>query len=751
MPDDRNNYLLGYGERLTNNVQIKRSSGPKNPPYSLKDAKEYVKKSLSNATLSFGELPVEACPRDRVTSLITMHPRYISKSDFPSDFLEAAGFQVVGGRSRKIKPRQWGVDKHPDEALTDELLVMSKRSDIIRLSKIISDWDSDFKPAVQLTQIEDFKAFTALDKVRSIFSNNQQDEVLLEVVLHDFLEGEIIDLFEDFILKNGAEPLRDRLRFVKDLGFMPVRTTIGRVNKIAQFSHVRVIRSMPRIRDIHSSVTNTPLTRVKLPSKESIDPDMRAAIIDGGVSKKVSLSRWVQNIDVPEIGQPSKKYVAHGTAVTSAFLFGPLNTKEEALQPICKVDHFRVLDVDTGKDGDIEYYDVLDRIQFVLKDPKNDIYKFVNISLGPDLPIDDGEVTRWSAILDDHLSGGKKFITVAVGNNGENDVESGLNRVQPPSDAVNVVSVGACDSENSEKWNRASYSAMGPGRTPGIVKPEILVFGGSSGKPFIALANANGHFALGYTGTSFAAPYLLRTAVGVKTQLGDEFGLLALRALLIHKAECGSHPKTEVGWGRVDTDLRKLITCEDDEALVVYQGQLPVGEHLRSPIPFPDTELRGTISITATLVISPTVDPSYPNVYTRSGLEVIFRPDSTKFNIDEYGNPALNAKTKSFFSDGNIGLNEYDLREDGYKWEPCLKVKRSFRSSTLNKPCFDIYYHNREEGKKMKKPEPIPYAFIVSIKAPKVTNFYQQVVKTYSHILVPLRPKVEIKVPGHRI
>lgn len=41
---------------------------------------------------------------------------------------------------------------------------------------------------------------------------------------------------------------------------------------------------------------------------------------------------------------------------------------------------------------------------------------------------------------------------------------------------------------------------------------------------------------------------------------------------------------------------------------------------------------------------------------------------------------------------------------------------------------------------------PIPYALVVSVKAPKVPDFYSRVVRAYANVLVQLRPQVRIPV-----
>lgn len=189
------------------------------------------------------------------------------------------------------------------------------------------------------------------------------------------------------------------------------------------------------------------------------------------------------------------------------------------------------------------------------------------------------------------------------------------------------------------------------------------------------------------------------------------------------------------------------MTCEDDEVLVVYQGDLPVGEHLRTPIPLPSSPLKGDIFLTATLIIAPEVDPEYPGAYTRSGMEVSFRPHSGRFTTYADGKQSKHPKTSSFFSMSNIyGRSELVLRDDGHKWEPCLRTTKRFRSDSLSDPCFDIYYHQRAAGAKADTIAPIPYALIVSLRAPSVQNFYNQVVQAFSSILIPVQPRVRIRI-----
>ncbi|MHB8063628.1 MAG: S8 family peptidase, partial [Ruminiclostridium sp.] len=471
---------------------------------------------------------------------------------------------------------------------------------------------------------------------------------------------------------------------------------------------------------------------------------------DRGISNDINLP-WVNKIECSGIGNALSDAKNHGTDVTSAFLFGPIDPVNNVTRPFCNVDNIRVVDSTTGQNGDFMYYDVLDRILKEIDDAKKNEnpYEYINLSIGPDIPIEDNDITRWTVELDKRLSGGKMLACVAAGNNGEEDENMQLNRIQPPSDGVNVLAVGASD-RSDNLWNRASYSCVGPGRCPGFIKPDGIAFGGTETRPFLTLdssLNKDSYFISGTMGTSFASPYALRSATAIKVMIGDDFIPLSVKALMVHRADQKHYDKREVGWGSFEMDISRLITCDDDEALVIFQGILPIKETLRVPVPMPNDALEGMISITATLVIAPEVDASFPNTYTRAGLTVAFRPDCNKFNENE-GKMSKHPKTKSFFSESIFSnkTSEYLLRTENHKWETCLKETKTFRSTTLNKPCFDVYYNNRIEGGKDEKAESIPYSLIVSIKAPKVKDLYNKTVRTYINQLVPLKPKTRIQV-----
>lgn len=744
MPREHN-FLLGQGERLAEKVNVRKGGSAKKPPYDFKTARERVSVRLKEAQVAISALPDDACPRGEAVAVVTLHPRYISKSDFPTELFSSVGLRAVGSRSRRIRPDRWGTKKHGETGLTEDIFVAGARSAFGRWAQAVDSWRPTTPGAADLSHIEDLTAFDARSKLRAI---PEGEGVMLEVVLHNSGSHDVVLSFIRYAQEHGAEPLTERRRDVQGLTFIPVRVRSDHAEELAQFSFVRVARGMPSLRPFRPSLLRgTSTFDVTLPTQPPVDGALRAAIFDGGVppTARAALKPWVRVVEPAGIGAAVPAFEEHGLGVTTSFLFGPLQPGTPLNGPLCGVDHVRVLDGKSGASNDADYFDVLGRIVDHL-DSHLGAYKFVNISLGPALAVDDDEITLWTAELDKRFAHGHCVATVAVGNDGERDATSGLNRIQPPADGVNVLAIGAADRSGVE-WERAGYSCVGPGRCPGLVKPDGLAFGGSATELFGVLTSdlRGGSEA----GTSYAAPYALRSAVGVGVQLGNRVSPLGIRALLIHRARMPNGAEwRKVGWGRFETNLMDQITCADDEAVVLFQGDLPVGEHLRVPIPTPATRLVGDVTLSATLVIAPEVDPEHPSAYTRSGLEVSFRPHSLKYSKPREGKPRpKHAKTRPFFSGTQMyGASEARLREDGHKWEPCLRAQVEMRAGSLSNACFDIYYHHRESATKAADPQPIPYAFLVGLKAPKVPDLYDQIVRAYSHVLVPITPQVRITV-----
>ena len=738
-----NNFLIGNGEILTKPVKVPSRGGPKNAPYTINEAREKLGDQLSDAQDFFTRLNEKAKPKQQVVAKMTLHPRYISKSDYPKEMLDALGLRAVGSKSEKITPQKWGIKKPPEFAITESYFIAGYEDNFYQWFKLLEQNDIS-KQLEKIVTIERLSALTGSDKIKGKITENQHT---FEIVLHNDHDADMVDFFIDYVNSVQGEIEFKRIRTVDGLTFVPVKVdSIEIIRKISDFSFVRVARGMPNLRPYTPLIRGMDLTSPELilPNNSIIDTSTKAVIFDGGLENPEKLANWVRYIEPIGIGRPYSGYLNHGLAVTGAYLFGHINNSSSLPIPISKVDHVRVLDDKSGQD-DFEIIDVLDRISNHLG---NNQYDLVNISLGPDISVEDDDITLWTATLDNIFSNGKTVATVAVGNNGERDALSGLNRIQVPSDAVNVLSVGASDVTNNN-WQRASYSAFGPGRCPGRTKPDLVAFGGSDYEPFEVLSLT--HKGLGLSkqsGTSFAAPLTLRSIAGLRAVLGSGVSHLSLRGLMIHHSDRANYQLSEVGWGRAELEPMQLITSDDCEATVLYQGELVVGQHLRIPIPLQNLILKGEISIKATLVISPEVDIEFPGAYTRHGVEVVFRPNDTIFTVDkDTGKKSEHPKSKPFFTNSDMFKSaEYINRDEGNKWEPTLKHEEKFNADKLSNPVFDVYYHYRESAKVAKSQKPIPYSLAITVRAVEVVDLYNQVIRNYAAILQPYKPRNRIQL-----
>ena len=304
------------------------------------------------------------------------------------------------------------------------------------------------------------------------------------------------------------------------------------------------------------------------------------------------------------------------------------------------------------------------------------------------------------------------------------------------------MAVGACDSVSETEWKRASYSAIGPGRSPGVMKPDLVTFGGDIEEYFHVLGKGAKPVITPQRGTSFAAPYALRSAVGVRAILGSDLSQLAIKALLIHASKPLDHSCAEVGWGKLPEDLNDIIVSPDGVARIVYQGELKPGKYLRASLPIPEGGLKGKINLTATFCYATTTDPQDSASYTKAGLEVTFRPNDTRVKDGKQ-----NAETKGFFELAKYAT-ESERRSDMGKWETVLHSSKNMLGSTLKNPVFDIHYNASEAGASIAshKAEKIKYALIITVKAAKHQDLYNEILRAYNQVLVPIQPQTSIPI-----
>ncbi|RNA75871.1 S8 family peptidase [[Curtobacterium] plantarum] len=726
------NLLLGYGETLTGEAKVGKGGGPKNKPYTYAENSPVIMRELEAVIGDFQALPDGAMPSGEAVAKITLHPAFLAKSYFPTLLFKKFLLKNIGSKAVKIKPRKVvGRRGKPKDEFSSACIYVSGK--VKSFSALLSAMSSDSLNKGEKAEIITFEKvsfFSPDDKIKKLDASDKIRK--LEVAIHTPEDTDtVLESFISYATACGAQVNEDKIIKMNGLAFMPIKANANDATRIAEFTFLRAIRDLPSLR-INNPVFARAVVEdneLSLPTEKAINENIKVAIFDGGIGNS-DFEPWVKEYTFSESSQTSGQLLSHGQDVTSTVLFGAIKEGQTELPiPYARIDHYRVIDntID-GEDDDL--FDVLLRIKSVL-DKIN--YDYINLSLGPRFPVDDDDVHVWTSTLEQYLSSGKTLCTVAVGNDG--CLSDGLNRIQPPSDLVNALAVGAASSL-SNKWDKTDYSCIGPGRSPGYVKPDGIAFGGSKEEPFKLYSPfLNG--IVKTAGTSFSSPLVLRQAVGLAASLEYNITPLIAKALLVHHAENNGLERSHVGWGRFPHDISDIIYCDDNEVKVIYQGELKPSQHLRASIPFPDIAVNGPVDLKATFCFTTPVDVAHPLNYTKSGLVVTMR----KTPKDKIG------ATFPLFNSSNIYASEDELREDGHKWETTLRSEHTFNKDTLKDPCFDVIYFGRENGMAVEI-EDLPklaYVLIVTLKAKDTPDLYNNIRQRYQ-TLQPIQIKQQIRL-----
>lgn len=720
------NMLLGYGETLTSPVILNTGGGPKNKPYTYEENKPVIVAQLNEVISEINNTLPLAMPEGKAVVKFVLHPAFLAKSYFPVKLLNKFSLQNIGSKAVSIKPRKNIKKKGWREEYTTACIYVSGKKenfqnflDTLNEDKLNQSLKDDF------ITLESISILTISDKVKSF---NNDEVVAVEIALHTpNTPSGIVDAFETFAKQNGVFIDKKRSINVKGLTFIPAKASKDMALKLAEFSFLRTLRQLPELR-VNDPVilrSSTNETTFSPPSERAINPDLKVAIFDGGLGIN-NFDPWVKEY-IWGNGNTSAQLLSHGQDVTSTILFGVVNSNTKKLSvPYCNIDHYRVLDSDINN-TDTDLFDVLIRIKTILEQTK---YDYINLSLGPRLPIDDDDVHVWTSTLEEIFAKSGTLCTIAVGNDGH--LPESLNRIQPPSDLINGLSVGAATSL-SDDWERCLYSCIGPGRSPGYIKPDGVAFGGHAEEPFQTYSPMNNGI-VSTAGTSFAAPLVLRQAIALSTSLQYNITPLTAKALLVHHAEPKDFPRHEIGWGRFPNDINDIIYCSDDEVKVIYQGILKPSQYMRALIPIPNIPMRGNVNLRATLCFSTSVDPEHSLNYTRSGLEVTMRKSTDDA-------PGL---TFPFFNQKRIYMDESEQR-DAHKWENTIRSEHKFKANQLTTPCFDIIYYGRDCGMPVhiNELEDLPYVLVVTLSAEEMPNLYNLIRQKYQ-TLQPIQVQQQI-------
>lgn len=741
--------LLLNGEALRFQVEpTPMRGGPKYNPFTSDEARQWLLPQIQSTRADIRDLPDTLRAADRVYVEFKLLPNYLAPTYYPEALLGFIGAVPVGSRADTSVLRTASRDQASG---TRRLILAVDDTALERLENLID------APSVGRSAAQAFEQIRRLEEIAppavdTILRQDRRTEKatgpttsLWEAVLHPraVRSGEPVPI-DDAALQRwvslvesyGGTVHSDYLRRVGGLTFMPIRVDSADAPQLARFNPLRVLRPMPAIR---------PRPRFGLRSTSRISPPAAhdpvadvttVAVFDGGVHDPGASGLFqIPVVDVT----PEPVEVAdanHGTGVTGAVLYGLLRSGDQAPQPPLPVESFRVMPPPFDP-GDLDGYWILDRIKEILAE---DRHKLVNLSLGPTLAVeDDIEPNRWTAELDQLAWERDIVFVVAAGNDGDEDQDTGLHRVQVPADMANAISVGACDAPAPDRpWARAPYSSMGPGRPGSRTQPLGVQFGGVNDQMFDVL-RADGTF-LEATGTSFSAPVVTHALADLATRL-PRVNSSVLRAFAVHFAERHRAFKArqdEFGFGRLPLSFADTLDCTPDQAHVLFVDQIARGDILGYQLPLP-TSFTGAVKMTVTLAYASPVEPTQPTEYTSASLELTLRPHRNMFRFSppagSADDPRIVDLTSSEartllmagWSSGQepvtkalssaTSLNETDLRDAG-KWETLRHHRVSFADGEVDDARLEVRYVARRAGALDGSPTEVPFAMLVSLSDP---------------------------------
>lgn len=753
--------LLVGGERLAVNVErVLGGGGDKYHPQSIEAARERLLPMSTTLVSAATSMPL-ALRAQNLVFQATLLPNYLANSYFPGTLLEHVGLRALGSR-KTMGTLETSTRSRP--AATKSLILAGPNSALLRLEALIADSTpqgrsrSDASEALrQFTDIRLARQEEVVKVDPAAAAQTPESTLYYEAVLHPDpdQQGALLPLDDDLLAKwaqwvtiCGGEVRTDLALRNGGLTFLPISARPSAIDEIARFNLLRAIRPMPEIAPFPSFgdtlLRASVAVKLPQPSPRALPAQpVRVAVVDGGVDEASPyFSPYVSEHDLTG-AEATDDGLQHGTAVTAACLYGNLTTKTSSLDPApASIEHFR-MEPATGGDPDALW--LLKHLESTVG-PNN--YQIVNLSLGPAISVeDDNEPHTWTCTLDRLAHETDTLFVVAVGNNGSKDSQTGLNRVQVPGDMVNGLSVGACDAPvSATSWNRAEYSAVGPGRSGAKVQPGGLAFGGSIWAPFAALGR-QGEL-LGCQGTSFAAPIVTNSLIHLASSLGKgRTNAATLRAFAIHGAtrHPADHDETQHGFGLFKDTYDHVLDSDENEVTVLYQGAIARDAMVALRLPVPEGISKGMVDLSWTLAVTAPVEPTEAFEYTTGALDVVFRPHAQRYTYRSgkksrsLNNVSDSAEVANLLASGYVPSthpsslavaagqgDEADRREAG-KWETVRKFAVRKRAASFYQPRIDLSHVARRGGLLDRSVPPLRYALVATVRGPRGSGVYDLV------------------------
>lgn len=739
--------IIGNGQYYIEPIIKKNFGGEPAFPHEYAEAKVRLGADIEKIQDSF--LDSEEIFVDKKIICVRLEPKFEAKSYTPNSLIADSDMKLVGGRRYII---------NHEETIKGKLyFVRASNSDLENLKSNLMSGKKDHikKWKKQICTIKSIDLLRPDEKVLGF--DNSWTEGTVEAVIHP-LGVDRDSAIEGFFNATGIQKEKAEVRSYDDgLTFVCTYMNKTLVDRAKKYNPLRSLKPINDDWDDPFRMSAMVAPAPKLPEK-LFKSNIKIGIFDGGVQEGTELLEpFVTNHDMVE-EKPTEKGLDHGAGVCGAALYGNLAGKTEmdvVEHPVVSVESFRVFPAKkTGnEEADMQMYTTIDIIEEVVRE-REDI-KLYGLSFGPKGAILDDEINRFTYVCDkltyDVAEGEvNPLFCIAVGNDG--DLEDPFNRIQSPSDMVNGIAIGAYSLSTLNDKYRAPYSCMGPGREGAKIKPDLLEFGGTQDRPFIAAKS--GKQIEGVCGTSYAAP-VVAGKIGRLMAASDQIVPHLGRALLIHHAEVdGMESNLESGFGFCPDNVEELLNCSDNRVTIFYQGEITSSASVRLPVFMPEintTHGNAYIKWTICTVVNPNLNDT--DAYTNNCIEDTFYPNEMKFAFRKKGKPTKNLNllkpedveiARMLISQGYTksdlpvsksakkNFREADLRNGDFKWDTIIRKDVSMRCSSLINPFLSLHAIGRDEYEH----EKIKYFVVITVDVPNFKgSLYDNILHTYPNLM----------------
>ena len=737
--------IIGNGQYYIEPLIKKTFGGEPAFPHEYAEAKARLSADIEKIQDSFSDS--EEIFVDKKIVCVRLEPKFEAKSYTPNSLIADSDMKLVGGR-------RYTIDR--EEATKGKLYFMrASNSDLEKLkSKLISGKKDHVKKwKNQICTIKSIDLLRPDEKVLGFDDSWLAGTV--EVVIHP-LGADRDKAIEGFFNATGIQQEKAEVRSYDD-GLTFVCTYMDRVmvDKAKKYNPLRSVKPISDDWDDSFRMSAMVAPAPKLP-KRLFKSDIKIGIFDGGIQDGTELLEpFVTNHDMVE-EKPTVKGLDHGAGVCGAVLYGNLAGKtemDEVENPVVSVESFRVFPAKkTGNaEADMQMYTTIDIIEEVVRN-REDI-KLYGLSFGPRGAILDDEINRFTYVCDKltyDVDEGEvnPLFCIAVGNDG--NLDNPFNRIQSPSDMVNGIAIGAYSMSMLNDKYRAPYSCVGPGREGAKIKPDLLEFGGTQDRPFIAAKS--GKQIEGVCGTSYSAP-VVAGKIGRLMAASDQIVPHLGRALLIHAETDGLESNPESGFGFCPENVEELLNCSDNRVTIFYEGEITSSASVRLPVFMPEINtVHGNAYVKWTIctVVNPNLNDT--DAYTNNCIEDTFYPNEMKFAFRKSGKATKNLNllkpedveiARMLISQGYTksdlpvskpakkNFREADLRNSDFKWDTIIRKDVSMRCSSLINPFLSLHAIGRDEYEH----EKIKYFVVITVDVPNFKgSLYDNILHTYPNL-----------------